>query len=186
MRKSTSILSLVLLVSLGLLGCQQRTDRVDSGGVLLSISDFDGLPVVVDASSTVATNSGLVQILQITVQNVVKNGAADTSALMNVEIQSYEVTFTRADKGTRVPPPLVEYIFGTVPVNGNYILDNGPVMRLDQFNTVPLRDLLDYGYDRETSSQVVRLTVGIRFFGRTLSGKAVESAPAYFTIDVVP
>jgi len=43
-------------------------------------------------------------------------------------------------------------------------------MRTDQFNNVPIEDLLDYGYDRETGSTVIRLKFAIRFFGRTLSG----------------
>lgn len=185
MRKSPWILSLVLLVTLGALGCQGTADDKDTGGVTLSIVDFDGLPVVVSASEALA-NAGLVQVEQMVVENVVLSPGATTSSLMNVEIQSYEVTYTRADTGRRTPPTLIEYVFGIAPVAGRFTLDNGPVMRLDQFNTVPLRDLIDFGYDRETGSQVIRLTVGIRFFGKTLSGKAVDSAPAYFTLDVVP
>ena len=185
MRKSPWISSLVLLVVLGALGCQGTADDADTGGVKLSIVDFDGLPTMVSARSAVA-NGGLVQVEQIVVENVVLAPGSNTSSLQNVEIQSYEVTYTRADTGRRTPPTLIEYVFGVAPVAGRFTLDNGPVMRLDQLNTVPLRDLIDYGYDRETGSQVIRLTVGIRFFGKTLSGKAVDSAPAYFTLDVVP
>lgn len=172
------------LASLALVawGCQSRTDETDGGGVLLSISDFDGLPIVVSASGS----GELVQIGQITVTNVAKDPNGSTSDLMNVEIDSYEVTFTRADRGTRTPPRLVNYIFGVAPVNGTYVLENGPCMRADQFRNVPIKDLVDFGIDTETGSDVIRLTVGIRFFGRTLSGKAVDSAPAYFTLDVVP
>ena len=150
-----------------------------------SIVDFDGLPVVISASEAVA-NAGLVQVEQIVVENVVLSPGATTSSLMNVEIQSYEVVYTREDTGTRVPPKLVQAIFGVVPVNSTSTLNNYPVMRTDQFNNVPIKDFLDFGYDRETGSTVIRLKFGIRFFGRTLSGKKVDSAPAYFTIDVVP
>ena len=105
---------------------------------------------------------------------------------MNVEIQSYEVTYTRADTGTRVPPKLVNYIFGIAPVNGTFELDNGPFMRAEQFNTVPILDLKNLGIDSETGSRQIRLNVGLRFFGRTLSGDRVESTTAFFTLEVTP
>ncbi len=73
-----------------------------------------------------------------------------------------------------------------VPAGGTSQLDNYPVMRTDQFSNVPIEDLIDYGYDRETGSTVIRLRLAIRFFGRTLSGKPVDSAPAYFSVEVVP
>jgi hypothetical protein len=71
-------------------------------------------------------------------------------------------------------------------VNGTYQLDNGPIMRSEQFNTQPILDLFNHGVDSETGSRVIMLRVGIRFFGRTLSGKAVESNTAQFTLEVTP
>jgi hypothetical protein len=174
-------------VAVAFLGCESRTDKVDGGGVLLSVSDFDGLPIIVSASQVCSAGGQcLVSVDQIILQNIPKDPFGSTSDLMNVEIQSYEVVFTREDGGSRVPPPLVQSIFGVVPVGGTSTLDNYPVMRTDQFNNVPLRDLLDVGFDRETGSTVVRLRLALRFFGRTLSGKPVDSAPAYWSVEVVP
>lgn len=188
MNRVTRIVALAA-VALAFLGCESRTDKTDGGGVLLSISDFDGLPITVDASAACSTDNPagpcVVQIGELVLQNVVKNPNGQSSDLMNVEVRSYEVNFTRADTGTRRPPTLVESAFGVVPVGGTSTLNNYPFMRVDQFNNVPLRDLLDLGYDSETGSAVIRLTVSIRFFGRTLSGDPVESAPAFFTIDVI-
>ncbi len=169
-----------LVLALG--GCSSDLDKTDTGGVRLSITDFDDLPISVSASNP----NELVQIGQLTVQNIATDPSGTTSDLMNVEIQSYEVTFTRADTGTRRPPSLVNHIFGIAPVNGSFVLDNGPFMRADQFNSQPILDLKNNGVDSETGSQVIRLTVGLRFFGHTLAGKAVDSAPAYFTLDVTP
>jgi len=181
MNRTHRLLTLGSLV-LALWGCQSRTDKTDGGGVLLSITDFDGLPISLSASAS----GDLAQIGQLTVSNVAKDPSGTTSELMNVEIQSYEVTFTRADTGTRQPPRLINYIFGVAPVNGTYILDNGPFMRAEQFNTQPILDLKNLGIDTETGSRAIRLNVGLRFFGRTLSGKAVESATAFFTLEVTP
>ena len=43
--KTTMRLILVAVVAVTVIACETSTDRTDSGGVLLSISDFDGLPI---------------------------------------------------------------------------------------------------------------------------------------------
>jgi hypothetical protein len=168
--------------ALALTGCESSTDKVDAGGVILSLSDFDGLPIFVSASG----NCCAVAVETMTLSSIAKNPGAPTGPLMNVEIQSYEVIYTREDSGTRVPPKLVQSIFGVVPVGGTSNLDNYPVLREDQFNNQPFRDLAQLGVDPETGSTVVRMRLTIRFFGRTLSGDAVESTPASFSIEVRP
>ena len=168
--------------ALALVGCESSTDKVDAGGVILSVTDFDGLPIVVSASG----NCCLVAIETVTVESVPKNPTGPTGPLMNVEIQSYEVIFTREDTGTRVPPKLVQSIFGTVPVGGSSDFENYPIMREDQFNNQPFRDLRDFGVDTETGSTVVRMRVSIRYFGRTLSGDPVDTTPVSFSIEVTP
>lgn len=181
MKRAIHALGLIFLVSF-LAGCEARTDRTDAGGVILSLTDFDGLPIVVSASQDCC----LVGVEQMTLANVAKRPGGATSELMNVEVQSYEVVYTREDTGTRTPPKLIQSIFGVVPVNGTSELRNYPVMRVDQFNNLPIKDLLDFGRDRETNSTVIRLRLTLRFFGRTLSGDPVISAPASFSIEVIP
>jgi hypothetical protein len=85
-----------------------------------------------------------------------------------------------------VPPPLVEAVFGVVPVNGTTLYENLPFLRANQLANPPLSDLADFGRDRETNSTVSPLNVTLRFFGRTLAGDDIASAPASFTIEVVP
>jgi hypothetical protein len=169
-------------IALAFVGCNARTDKKDSGGVLLSLTNFDQFPATVSASGDCCN----VAIPNMTLANVAKDPGGTTSELMNVEIQSYEVSYTREDTGTRVPPKLVQFIFGVVPVNGTSTLTGYPIMRTDQFNNQPIKDMLDFGLDRETNSQVIRIRIAIRFFGHTLSGKSVESAPAYGSIEIVP
>ena len=181
MKLTTRLLTLGILV-LALGACSSGDlSKTDSGGVTLSITDFDGLPISVSASS-----GDLAQIGSLTVSNVAVNPSATTSDLMNVEIQSYEVTFTRGDTGTRLPPKLINYVFGIAPVNGTYVLLDGPFMRAEQFNTQPILDLKNLGIDSQTGSRQVRLNVGLRFFGHTLAGKAVQSNTAFFTLEVTP
>lgn len=182
MKLTNRLLTLGILV-LALGACSSGDiSKTDSGGVTLSVTDFDGLPISLSASAS----GDFAQIGSLTVSNVAVDPTGTTSDLMNVEIQSYEVTFTRADNGTRVPPKLVNYIFGIAPVNGTYQLDNGPFMRAEQFNTQPILDLKNLGIDSETGSRIIRLNVGLRFFGHTLAGKSVQSNTAFFTLEVTP
>jgi len=172
-------LLLLLVVGLALPGCRSRTDRSE-GTVLLSVTDFDGLPIVVSATG------GPTQIGEITLANVAKDPTGGTSDLMDIEIRSYEVRYTRRDTGTVQPPPLVETIFGVVPVNGTMTINGLPFIRAHQLTTRPISDLADFGRDSETGSTVIPIDVTMRFFGRTLSGDDIASAPASFTIEVVP
>ncbi len=179
------LLGLVALM-LALGACESRTDKVDGGGVLLSISDFDGLPVQISVNG--AVGGGLVQVGEIVIDNIPKAPGQPTSSLQNVEISSYEVTYQRADTGTRLPPVFVRQIFSSIPVNGSVTLENLPVMSLEQLTTVPLSDLqfINGGFDTETGGATILLNLRLRFFGRTLSGDAVDTQTAGFTIEFTP
>ena len=124
----------------------------------------------------------------VTITSIPRDIDGDTSNLMNVEMQSYEVTFTRGDGGTRVPPPLVRNIFGVTPVGGTQVYENLPVMLSDQINEVPLEDLFleNGGFDKETDRTNIILNISLRFFGRSIAGEAVDTTPVRFTVEFVP
>jgi hypothetical protein len=166
------------------LGCSEsRLARTDGGGVLLSVSDFNGLPTQI--SMAAARSAGLVTIDSITIQSIVRDIDGDTSDLMNVEMSSYEVVFSRADGGTRVPPPLVQKIFGVTPVGGTQVYENLPILMNDQISNVPLRDLFleNGGFDKETDRTTILMNLSLRFFGRSIGGEAVDTAPVRFTVE---
>jgi hypothetical protein len=165
-----------------MLGCSTRTDQADGGGILLSVSDFDGLPIQI----SVTASGGLVQIGQIDIDSIVRNPTGGSSDLMNVEMRSYEVTFSRGDAGSSLPPPLTRGIFGVIPAGGTITYDNLPIMTTDQLLNPPLSTLAATGQDPDTGGPKIILNIRMRFFGRTLSGDAVETAPIIFTIDFVP
>lgn len=182
MNRFARIFALATL-TLAVLGCESRTDKSDGGGILLSLS-FSGLQA--NAFSASESFPLLSPISQMVVKSVIKNPGQPTSELMKVEISKYEVTFQRDDTGTRLPPRLVENIIASVDPGGTFTCIDCPIMRVDQFNNQPLRDMLEFGFDRETNSQVIRFRIGVQFFGRTISGDTVESAPASFTMEVFP
>lgn len=179
MRRQFAVLPLFLLVALLVAGCRSRTERSE-GSVLLSVSHFDGLPLSVSVSTTT-----IAQIGTLTLRNTPKI-ASPTSALQDIEMRSYEVTYERLDSGRRLPPVLVEGLFGIVGVNGTSDFNNLAFMRPDQLGNPPLSDLRRTGVDSETGSRVIPLRITLRFFGRTVAGDDIASEPASFNIDVVP
>jgi hypothetical protein len=181
MKNHRAVLFALIALALAGTSCRSRTDRTE-GTVLLSISDFDGLPFAISLN----TADPPFTIEMIVVRNVPKEPGASISDLQDVELRSYEVRFRRRDTGTRVPPPAVQGIFGIVPVNGTTTLENVPFLFSDQVLNQPLLDLRNAGVDSETGTTVIVLDVSIRFFGRTLSGDDVATEPATFTIEVRP
>jgi hypothetical protein len=173
----------VLMVAV--LSCEARTDRTDTGGVLLSVSDFDGLPIAFNVSNSCEfTSLCFVQVESLTVRSTVVNSGAPQSDLMDVEIKSYQVTYRRLDNGTRVPRPLTEGQFGIVPAGGTMTIDNLVLAGPEQLLNTPLSDLLlvNGGFDKETGSPVIKLEMAITFFGKTLSGDDVATEPAKFAV----
>jgi hypothetical protein len=169
---------IALTVPLAVAGCRSRTDR-SQGTVLLSVSHYDQLPF------GVSLTNGPFVIGTVTLRNVAKDPTGTTSNLQDVELRSYQITYTRRDTGTRVPPPSVQGIFGNVPVDGTTDLINTVgILFSDQLLSQPLKDLHDFGVDRETGTAVIVLDVSMTFFGRTLSGDDIASAPATFTLEV--
>ena len=187
--KSMSLVVLAVVAVLSL-GCPDsgRLSKTEAGGVYLSITDFDGLPVQVGVNSVVAL-SGFVSIEELTLASIAVNQTQPVRDLMNVEIERFEVGFTRADLGTRTPQTLVRHIFGTVAPNGTIVYEGLPIMTLEEFTNPPLSDLLieNGGVDKETGSEAILLNLELKFYGQTLNGTKVEtSVPARFNIQFLP
>jgi len=172
------------VLALAAAGC--AGDRVEDteGSVILSVTDFDGLPVRVSVNGA----GQILQMDQVTIDNIPKDPNANTSSLQDVEMTTYEVVYERVDTGTRVPPPLVRRIFGVAPVSGNIVYENLVIMGAEQLDNPPLSDLLFSrgAFDPETGSQVIIIGFRIRFFGRTLAGDEVATAPIRFDVEFVP
>jgi hypothetical protein len=187
--------ALLVVTLLATAACESATDRTDGGGVLLTITDFDGLPEEVSVNNPQGglCSSGqplgcLVEVESLTLRNTLKDPTGVSSPLMDVQLKSYRVTFSRRDRGTRLPPVLVEGIFGITPAGGNNTINNLRLLTAEQLLSPPLSDLLfaNGGVDDETGSTVIPLNVGLQFFGETLSGDAVATEVESFTLFMAP
>lgn len=184
--KKKAIFSLVLVAVLSpllVLGCRSRTDR-SAGPVALSLGDFLNYPSSFSAKA--AVQAGQVTVGTIVIRSIPKDPNFTASSLQDVEIDSYQVTYRRRDTGTRIPPPLVAGVFLSVPFNSQGTLNNLAIFKLDQLLNPPISDLAQFGVDQETGSAVIVLDATLQFFGHTISGDSVATAPVTITIDVTP
>lgn len=177
------ILLAVVVVSLG---CDERTQQTDSGGVILE-AEFAATNVPFrfsvngDVADFQAAVAGTLTITSI-VPNI-ENSA--TSSLMDVELEGVEFTYTRVDRGTRVPSPFFFNLLGTVPTGGTLTYNGMPILSIEQISNPPISDLLfeNGGYDKETGETVVSMNVWVRAYGRTVSGREVQSTPRPHTVE---
>ncbi len=176
---------LLLCLPLLVAGCSDA-GKVDSGGVSLVITNFSGLPSQVGVEESAA--AGLVTIDSLTLSSIVQNPNLGTTDLQTIELSSYEVVYTRADTGNAVPTPLVEKLISSISPSGTIVFNNLPILRSEQLRNPPLSDLLfvNGGFDQETGSDVVRLNLRLRFFGRTLGGRDVATDSQSFTVEFRP
>jgi hypothetical protein len=179
MSKFLVLVAVLLLV----VGCKSRTDKADSGGVILSVTDYDGFPQLVSVSGAAA--AGFVVVETVDVDVIATNPNVDNSELQTVEMESYEVTYTRNDAGQRVPVALARSIGGAAEEGGKFQYGNLVILTLDQLDNPPLSDLqpVNGGYDRETGNEFIVMNLSIRFFGRTIAGHRVASNAFGFTVN---
>jgi hypothetical protein len=122
-----------------------------------------------------------VQIDTITLSSSLKNpDAEDPQGFADTQVNSYTVTFTRTDGGTAVPPAQTFGAGVVVPSGGDATLSNFPVMYATAVQQAPFDQLLPFngGIDRETGRDEIDLAFNLTFFGRTVSGKRVQSQTA--------
>lgn len=175
----------VALLALAALGCNASTDKNDSP-VILTIEGSTTIVTPGFVSVGDAQSAGWATIGSMTLKTVLKDPSGTSSALESVEMESYVVSYRRADRGTRVPSPLRETLFGSIAPGGTYTLTGFPFMRLSQLTTPPLSELASRNVDPETGSATILLEVNLQFFGHTFSGKSVASEVKTFTVEVIP
>jgi hypothetical protein len=192
-KRMRPFLQLAVLVAVLLVAgsCRSRTDR-SAGPVALTFGNITGIPTIISVTAAVNFNSttGGVPpnaIGTFTLTNITKDPGTPTSNdLADIETSSYQVIYTRRDSGTRVPPPLIAALTVEVPHNGSAVINNLPLLRLDQLLGPPLSDLPKFGHDTETGTAVIVVDAELTFFGRTVSGDSVASGPAKFTLEFIP
>lgn len=175
------ILAVVTLGSLA--GCNSAVEDTE-GSVILKVTDIDGQPV----RFSVNGNDSILQLGSVTIESIPKDATATTSDLQSVQLDLYQVTYSRVGEGSRTPPSLVRSQNGFVTAGGTFNIANLPVLAADQLENPPLSDLLfeNGAFDAETNSQVITLELTLQFFGESISGDDLATDPVSFVIEFTP
>ena len=180
MKLALQLFAITLLVILS--GCTERLGETDTGGIILEV-EFD------DSTFRVGVNDrDILALDQVTIDSIVSQPGGGSSSIMDVQLDTIELTYTRADTGTRVPVPFVYNVVGTVPAGGQLSYNGLPIMTVEQLRGEPLSDLLfqNGAVDSETGAQIIKVNVTMRVFGQTLAGVEVASTPRSQTFEFVP
>lgn len=182
MKKSASFV--LLSMALLWLSCDERTQKTDTGGILLEVDFGANLPFRASVNEAVAAGS-VVVAPSLVINSIVADPFAAGSSLMDVELESIEVRYERADGGTRLPPTYVVKALATIPAGTSFTITGQELMSFEQLNSPPLSDLLfeNGGFDRETGLTYIRLNLFIRVFGKTLGNRRVESVSRPHTME---
>jgi hypothetical protein len=182
MTKPILPLVLVAAAALAASGCGNNVMGYDATPVYLEVN-IGGNGGLLPLSKAVNDNAPL-QLSSVVVSNHPKNPAVTTSNFMDVVLEEYVVSWRRIDGGTVASPSERFVAFGTVPVSGQDNLQNFPFMTPGALQMPPLNQLFPFngGIDRETNSNVIRQVMTVVFHGHTVSGQAVTSTPADFSI----
>lgn len=169
------LLATLLVVALG--SCTSN-EKTDSGGVILAYGNLNGIPQVVSMNGTGGlVETGELALGLVEIRSILAQPGETPSSLMDVQLRSYEVTYSRGDGGTRLPPPLVRNFSGNVPAGGNLNVGGALVLWSDQIFAAPIVELAfaNGGLDSETGRDSIILNYNLRFFGKTVSGKEIET-----------
>jgi hypothetical protein len=139
---------------------------------------------------SVSISSGLpITIQTITLQSHLKNPTqTDPQGFADAQINTYPVTYSRRDGGTRVPPQ--EHFSAAIllPSGGSSTLSGFPIMAASSLQRSPFDQLLPFngGVDRETGLSEIHIFYSITFYGTTASGHRVQSETATGDVFVLP
>lgn len=151
----------------------------------IACSDINEEGAPVELIATIVEQANVYDILnppellgEIELRARVKREDPTSTRFLDVQLESYRVTFVRTDGGTQVPPSFVRATSGLIPATGS--ATPGPDLLIFEpgtFTQAPFAALLPQngGVDPETGQRIVKLDVVIDIYGETLSGEDVSA-----------
>lgn len=178
-------LALVLPLAGMVLGCTATGDVDDASNAVLLI--LEEVLLVSDPFGDVLTSGGTILDDTVTVSfsavlkaPITTDSSVTIPDLQNIALERYEVTFTRTDGGTAVPPGFTRGISGLVrltePFSESAVLTTfaGIVVAPSTIKAQPpISFLISPGTEPGTNFANIQVDARIQFFGRTLAGDVV-------------
>jgi len=182
-RTITRALLLTLAAALPFVaGCTNKQGETESPVFLTT--DFG---TTVPLQFNIAPGAPLQLPTMILTSHAKNSSVTDPQGFQTVQVTSYVVHFTRLDGGTKVPPDETFAAGGTVPFKGTLAMSNFPVITPAASQQSPFDQLLPFngGIDQETGQPLIHLGITVTFYGETVAGTRVSSAPATLGIFVL-
>ncbi len=173
--KKKTLIPLALIAALAFASGCTNPEGESEAPVFITV-DLEDQPAFINIANVVP-----IQVDTIVLTSSLKDpDAEDPQGFADTQINSYTVTFTRTDGGTTVPPAQTFGAGILVPSGGEATLSNFPIMYAAALQQSPMDQLLPFnsGIDRETGRDEIDMTFNLTFFGRTVSGKRVQSQTA--------
>ena len=172
------LVATVALAVVALPGCSTNTQG-DSASPVFLVGNFTLLPLTVNVASNAP-----VQFATTVLSSRLKNPNVSSLQFLDVQIDGYNVVWSRLDGGTKASPTQT---FGgnvIVPPNGSSTLTNYPYMSAGNLILPPLDQLFPFngGIDKETGRAEIRQVGKVTWYGHTLSGQPVKSDVATFDL----
>ncbi len=177
-------LALVLPVAGMVLGCSAASDVDNSANSVLFI--LEEVQLVSDPFGDVLTSGNVIldDTANFSFAAVLKAPITTSTVtipdLQTIALERYEVTFTRTDGGTSVPPGFTRGIAGVVrlsPPNASEVILTTFLSLVVVPSTIkaqpPISFLISPGTEEGTNFANIQVNARIQFFGRTLAGDQV-------------
>jgi hypothetical protein len=178
-------LALVLPAAGLIMGCS-ATGEVDNsvGNVILSIEEVllvsDPWGDVLTSGGTILDDTASFSFAAVLKSPIANDPSITRPDLQNIALERYEVTFTRTDGGTAVPPGFQRGVSGLVRLSEA----GGEEIDLTTLNSLvvlpsttkaqpPISFLISPGSEPSTNFTNIQLNARIQFFGKTLAGEPV-------------
>lgn len=166
--------ALLLLLPLAV-GCTNRQGESEAPVSISATISGSNNPLIVNIAQVAP-----LQVTEIDLTSNFKNpNATDPQHFADVNLTSYVVSYSRVDGGTRVPAPETFGGFLLLPSGGSAQYHNPPIMYAYAIQQSPFDQLLPFngGIDQETGRSEIDIVASIVFYGETVSGFRVASAP---------
>jgi hypothetical protein len=116
---------------------------------------------------------------EMSIRNESKDPDGDVTANQDVLLRTWESTPYRTDGGSTATPVWTNDQVVTVPAGGDVDLENYRVYGSEFLDDPPLNYLYpeNGGVDPETGEPIIRQSITLKIYGRTVSGKRVATEP---------
>jgi hypothetical protein len=163
---------LILVTALSLMALFLASCSEEKGMSILVIESIDS---ATEPFGDIMTNDGgvMTDIVDVNFLAQLKNQTLTNTNYTDVIIEKLVISFTRLDGGTDTPTSFEYFNTLRVPGGGSAKMAGVPILSATKKLELPLSELYDFGYERSTSFDTIKLRVNIEAVGKSIDGSPI-------------